>query len=166
MFTRVTLQSLGIPKSEPIAKSFPAVLRVLLVPTFILLAIYCFHFSFYRTYFPYGDDPALLHASGGNATKWVTEGYSKYFVVYPEWNVARTDFLRPQVNLIVRLNETFFGNHYFLYFASFYLAQSLICNDPQGTCTIQPYERTLSSGEKEGDPTGRWRLPAKCDRMG
>jgi hypothetical protein len=110
----------GIPKSEPI-------LRVLLVPTFILLAIYCFHFSFYRTYFPYGDDPALLHASAGNATKWVTEGYSKYFVVYPEWNVARTDFLRPQVNLIVRLNEILFGNHYFLYFASFYLAQFLIC---------------------------------------
>ena len=41
--------------------------------------------------------------------------------------MARTDFLRPQVNLIVRLNEIFFGNHYFLYFASFYLAQFLIC---------------------------------------
>ena len=127
MFTRRTPPSVGIPKSGPIAKSFPAVLRVLLVPTFILLAIYCFHFSFYRAYFPYADDPALLHASGGNATKWFTEGYSKYFVVYPEWNVPRTDFLRPGVNLIVRLNETFFGNHYFLYFASFYLAQFLIC---------------------------------------
>ena len=127
MFTRRTPPSVGIPKSGPIAKSFPALLRALLVPTFVLLAIYCFHFSFYRAYFPYADDPALLHASGGNATKWVTEGYSKYFVVYPEWNVARTDFLRPQVNLIVRLNETFFGNHYFLYFASFYLAQFLIC---------------------------------------
>jgi hypothetical protein len=127
MFTRSTPLSVGIPKSEPIAKSFPAILRVLLVPAFILLAIYCFHFSFYRTYFPYGDDPALLHASGGNATKWVTEGYSKYFVVYPEWNVPRTDFLRPGVNLIVRLNETFFGNQYFLYFASFYLAQFLVC---------------------------------------
>ena len=127
MYTGSTPPSVGIAKSEPIAKSFPAVLRVLLVPAFILLAIYFFHFSFYRTYFPYGDDPALLHASGGNATKWFTEGYSKYFVVYPEWNVARTDFLRPQVNFIVRLNETFFGNHYFLYFASFYLAQFLIC---------------------------------------
>jgi hypothetical protein len=127
MFTRSTHLSVGIPKSESIAKSFPAILRVLLVPAFILLAIYCFHFSFYRTYFPYGDDPALLHASGGNATKWVTEGYSRYFVVYPEWNVPRTDFLRPSVNLIVRLNETLFGNQYFLYFASFYLAQFLIC---------------------------------------
>jgi hypothetical protein len=127
MFTSSTPPSVGIPKSERIAKSFPAILLVLLVPTVILLAIYCFHFSFYRTYFPYGDDPALLHASGGNATKWLTEGYSKYFVVYPEWNVPRTDFLRPGVNLIVRLNETFFGNHYFLYFASFFLAQFLIC---------------------------------------
>ena len=127
MFTGSTPPSVGIRKSESIVKSFPAVLRVVLVPTFVLLAIYCFHFSFYRSYFPYGDDPALLHASGGNVTKWVTEGYSKYFVVYPEWNVARTDFLRPQVNLIVRLNKTFFGNHYFLYFASFYFAQFLIC---------------------------------------
>jgi hypothetical protein len=127
MFTGSAPPSVGIAKSELIAKSFPAVLRVLPVPAVILLAIYCFHFSFYRSYFPYGDDPALLHASGGNATKWFTEGYSKYFVVYPEWNVARTDFLRPQVNLIVRLNEIFFGNHYFLYFASFYLAQFLIC---------------------------------------
>jgi hypothetical protein len=117
----------GIPKPEAMAKSFPAVLRVLLVPAFILLAIYCFHFSFYRAYFPNADDPALLHGSGGSVTKWFTEGYSKYFVVYPEWNVPRTDFLRPGVNLIVRLNETFFGNHYFLYFASFYLAQFLVC---------------------------------------
>ena len=41
--------------------------------------------------------------------------------------MPRTDFLRPGVNLIVRLNETFFGNHYFLYFAIFYFAQFLIC---------------------------------------
>jgi hypothetical protein len=127
MFTGSTPPSVEVPTSEPVANSFTAILRVLLVPAVILLAIYCFHFSFYRTYFPYGDDPALLHASAGNATKWVTEGYSKYFVVYPEWNVPRTDFMRPGVNLILRLNETFFGNHYFLYFASFFLAQFLIC---------------------------------------
>ena len=127
MFTRSTPPIVGIPQSEPTPKSLAAVLQVLLVPAFILLAIYCFHFSFYRTYFPYADDPALLHASAGNATKWFTEGYSKYFAVYPEWNVPRTDFLRPGVNLIVRLNETFFGSQYFMYFASFYLAQFLIC---------------------------------------
>src|SRR3984957_1209327 len=127
MFTRRTPPSVGIPESDPIAKSFPAILRVLLVPTFVLLAIYCFHFSFYRAYFPYADDPALLHASGGNATKWFTEGYSKYFVVYPEWNVPRTDFLRPGVNLIVRLNHTLFGDHYALYFATFYFAEFVVC---------------------------------------
>lgn len=127
MLTVSTTPSAVVPKSEPIARSFSATIRVLLVPTVILLAVYCFHFSFYRTYFPFGDDPALLRASGGDATKWVTEGYSKYFVVYPEWNLPRTDFMRPVVNLILRLNEIFFGNHYFLYFASFFLAQFLIC---------------------------------------
>jgi hypothetical protein len=127
MFTGSTPPSVGIPKTEPIAKSFSATVRVLLVPSVVLVAIYCFHFSFYRSYFPYGDDPALLTASAGTATKWVIEGYSKYFVVYPEWNLPRTDFMRPGVNLILRLNEILFGNHYFLYFASFFLAQLLVC---------------------------------------
>jgi hypothetical protein len=102
-------------------------LRVLLVPALVLFGIYCFHFRFYQNYFPFGDDPALLNASEGNPAKWFTEGYSKYFVVYPEWNVPRTDFLRPVVNLIVRLNHVFFGDHYVFYFATFYFAQFLVC---------------------------------------
>jgi hypothetical protein len=116
-----------INKSKLIARSSLVTLRVLLVPALVLLAFYCFHFRFYQSYFPYGDDPALLHASEGNPAQWFTEGYSKYFVVYPEWNVPRTDFLRPVVNLIVRLNHIFFGNHYALYFATFYFAQFLVC---------------------------------------
>jgi hypothetical protein len=116
-----------INKSKLIAQSFLVTFRVLLVPALVLLAIYCLHFRFYQSYFPYGDDPALLHASEGNPAQWFTEGYSKYFVVYPEWNVPRTDFLRPVVNLIVRLNHFFFGDHYALYFATFYCAQFLVC---------------------------------------
>ena len=98
-----------------------------LVPALVLLAIYCFHLRFYQSYFPYGDDPALFNASEGNPAKWFSEGFSKYFVVYPEWNVPRTDFLRPGVNFIVRLNHTLFGEHYSLYFATFYCAQFMIC---------------------------------------
>ena len=41
--------------------------------------------------------------------------------------MPRTDFLRPVVNLIVRLNYLFFGEHYLFYFATFYLAQFLVC---------------------------------------
>jgi hypothetical protein len=122
-----TLESAGILKSKPIAQSSLVILRVSLLPALVLLAIYCFHFSFYQNYFPYGDDPALFNASEGSPAKWFTEGYSKYFVVYPEWNVPRTDFLRPVVNLIVRLNHTLFGDHYFFYFATFYFAQLLVC---------------------------------------
>ena len=117
----------GIRKGKPIAKSSLVILRVSLVPALVLLAIYCFHFRFYQSYFPYGDDPALFNASEGNPAKWFSEGFSKYFVVYPEWNVPRTDFLRPGVNLIVRLNHTLFGDHYALYFATFYFAEFLVC---------------------------------------
>jgi hypothetical protein len=117
----------GIRKGKPIAKSSLVILRVSLVPALVLLAIYCFHFRFYQSYFPYGDDPALFNASEGNPAKWFSEGFSKYFVVYPEWNVPRTDFLRPGVNLIVRLNHTLFGDRYALYFATFYFAEFLVC---------------------------------------
>lgn len=117
----------GIRSGKPIAKSSLVILRVSLVPALVLLAIYCFHFRFYQSYFPYGDDPALLNASEGNPAKWFSEGFSNYFVVYPEWNVPRTDFLRPVVNLIVRLNHTLFGDHYALYFATFYFAEFLVC---------------------------------------
>jgi hypothetical protein len=122
-----TLGSIGIGKPKPITPPSLVILRVLLVPALVLLAIYCFRFRFYQSYFPYGDDPALLNASDGNPAKWFTEGYSKYFVVYPEWNVPRTDFLRPVINLIVRLNHTLFADHYFLYFATYYFAQFLVC---------------------------------------
>ena len=122
-----TVETVGIRKSKPITPSSLVNVRVWLVPALVLLAIYCFHFRFYQSYFPYGDDPALFNASDGNPAKWFTEGFSKYFVVYPEWNVPRTDFLRPGVNLIVRLNHTLFGDHYFLYFATFYFAQFLVC---------------------------------------
>jgi hypothetical protein len=122
-----TLGSVALPKPKPITPPSLLILRVLLVPAFVLLATYCFRFSFYQSYFPYGDDPALLNASNGSPTTWFTEGYSKYFVVYPEWNMPRTDFLRPVINLIVRLNHILFADHYFLYFATFYFAQFLVC---------------------------------------
>src|SRR3984885_2088255 len=122
-----TVVSVRINKSKSIASSSLVILRVSLVPAFVLLALYCSQFRFYQSYFPYGDDPALFNASDGNPTKWFTEGFSKYFVVYPEWNVPRTDFLRPVVNLIVRLNHTLFADHYFLYFATYYFAQFLVC---------------------------------------
>ncbi len=124
---RATPEFAGINKSKLVARFSLVALRALLVPALVLIAIYFFHFRFYQSYFPYGDDPALLHASEGNPARWFTEGYSKYFVVYPEWNVPRTDFLRPVVNLIVRLNHIFFGDHYALYFATFYFAQFLVC---------------------------------------
>src|SRR3984885_10326633 len=117
----------GIRSGKPTAKSSLVILRGSLVPAPVLLAIYCFHFRFYQSYFPYGDDPALLNASEGNPAKWFSEGFSNYFVVYPEWNVPRTDFLRPVVNLIVRLNHTLFGDHYALHFATFYFAEFLVC---------------------------------------
>jgi hypothetical protein len=116
-----------IRNPKPLAQPSLVILRASLVPALVLLAIYCFHLRFYQSYFPYGDDPALFNASEGSPAKWFSEGFSKYFVVYPEWNRPRTDFLRPGVNFIVRLDHTLFREHYSLYFATFYCAQLMVC---------------------------------------
>lgn len=101
--------------------------RVFLAPALLLLAIYLFNLSFYLHYFPYGDDPALLQASAGSPVRWFTEGFSRFFLVYPGWSTPQTDFARPLVNLIVRCEQLLAGQHYSLYFAAYFLAQLVLC---------------------------------------
>lgn len=101
--------------------------KSLIAPTAILAAIYLYYFGIYKNYFPFGDDPAVLRGSAANPVTWFTLGFSRYFVVYPEWTTPFTDFLRPGVSLIVRIHQGLFGSHYWWYFASFYMAQALVC---------------------------------------
>jgi hypothetical protein len=93
----------------------------------VLASIYLLHLPIYRNYFPFGDDPAVFQASAGSPKLWFTQGFSRYFIVYPEWSTPFTDFMRPGVNLLTHINQILFGQHYSLYFASYYAAQLLVC---------------------------------------
>jgi len=93
----------------------------------VLTAIYLLYLPLYRNYFPFGDDPAVFQASAGNPKLWFTQGFSRYFIVYPEWSTPLTDFMRPVANLIIRVEQMLFGQHYALYFASYFAAQFLVC---------------------------------------
>jgi len=103
------------------------ILPALLSSALVLTAIYFIYIQIYRNYFPFGDDPAVFQASSGNPVSWFTQGFSRYFMVYPEWRTPFTDFMRPGVNLIIHLNQMFFGHNYAGYFISYYGAQLLVC---------------------------------------
>jgi hypothetical protein len=92
-----------------------------------LLAIYSWYAGTYAAYAPFGDDPAIIGGSLGNPTSWFTSGFSQYFVVYPEWAGGTTDFFRPGVNLLVRLEYLLFGQRFWLYFVLLFLAQLSVC---------------------------------------
>jgi hypothetical protein len=103
------------------------ILPALVSSALVLTAIYLFYIQIYRHYFPFGDDPAVFQASAGSPESWFTQGFSRYFMVYPEWRTPFTDFMRPGVNLIIHLNQIFFGHNYAGYFISYYGAQLLVC---------------------------------------
>jgi hypothetical protein len=105
----------------------PRTQRAILPAAIALMFIYLSYLKYYLAYRPFGDDPAVLVASGGNPKLWFTEGFSRLFVVYPEWTVPFTDFLRVGVNLILLTSHVFFGSHYVYYFAALYLAQLTLC---------------------------------------
>jgi hypothetical protein len=92
-----------------------------------IAAVYCWYLSSYSSYAPFGDDPSIIAGSLGSPLSWFTNGFSQYFVVYPEWSGGTTDFFRPGVNLIVRLEHLLFGNQFWLYFALLYAAQLAVC---------------------------------------
>ncbi|MEK6396952.1 MAG: hypothetical protein V4734_02605, partial [Terriglobus sp.] len=95
-----------------------------LTPYVALLALYAFCWPTIHHYLPFGDDPAVFQGSEGSPVTWFTQGFSRYFYVFPEWNVPFTDFLRPGVNLILRIEQSLFHAHYAAYFALLFLAQA------------------------------------------
>lgn len=56
--------------------------------------------SFWRHLYPRGDEFALIEASQRASTEWLTQGFDRYFIAYPEWTVPYTAYLRPVVNAV------------------------------------------------------------------
>ncbi len=109
-----------LPIGKPLLTSFLA-----------LLCLYLFMWPLYSSYLPFGDDPAILQGAQSSPLTWVTQGFSRYFYAFPEWDVPFTDFLRPGVNAILRFEIACFGSHYALYFLLFFAAQGALV-----TCVV------------------------------
>lgn len=82
------------------------------------------YLSRYRAYLLVGDEPAVIsEILNQSAVEWFSEGFTKYFIVYPEWFIAVTNFSRPMMNLIPYLEYQIFGNNFSLYYVPFFCLQ-------------------------------------------
>ena len=118
----------GRVSSDPMPLRRSGATKAMLVASFVipfgLFVIYWAKYIF-RSYFPYGDEFALIvnstrpfHAS---VLPWLREGYSHYLVAYPEWAVPSTNFLRPVANATYYLNSMVFGTHWSCYLLLTYI---------------------------------------------
>jgi hypothetical protein len=90
-----------------------------------------FWFLQVRAYYsPAGDEFSLFANSAKQFrpvfSEWFLQGFSRYFVPYPEWSIASTNFARPIVNAEYYLSSVLFGAHWGWYLLSNYLIQSLL----------------------------------------
>src|SRR6266478_1552190 len=99
-----------------------------LIPFFSMLALSALGFAMYwlryNDYILVGDEPAVISESLNQSfIQWFSEGFSRYFVVYPEWFTPITNFSRPIMNLIPYLNYLIFGRDFQSYYIIFYILQ-------------------------------------------
>jgi hypothetical protein len=69
-----------------------------------------FHYWIARLY-PTGDEFSLIAQSQFAPWHWFAEGYSKYFIVYPEYTVPYANFIRPVANLVFRIFSNFHSGY-------------------------------------------------------
>ncbi|MGH8230945.1 MAG: hypothetical protein ACRESY_03900 [Steroidobacteraceae bacterium] len=84
-----------------------------------------------RSYFPTGDELALEVVSTPigahlNPASWFTQGFHFYFVPYPEWGIANTNFWRPLANVLFWTYYQLFGTHWSDQLVVGYLAHALV----------------------------------------
>jgi hypothetical protein len=94
----------------------------------VLLGVYSyFWIRLYGGYLLIRDDPGNIGGTmAGGFRGWLTRGMSGYYHVYPEWpQPAFSNFYRPVWNLIIYVEETVFGQHYWAWFLAFCAVQYL-----------------------------------------
>ena len=78
----------------------------------------------YHEYILVGDEPAVFSETVRQSfAQWFSEGFSRYFVVYPEWFSPITNFSRPMMNIVPYLNYLCFGRDFELYYLAFFASQ-------------------------------------------
>lgn len=95
-------------------KSLPLYALIVFIFYFLIQAV-IFNYQI-KYYYPTDDDfPVLANSrveSGTAALKWITSGYSEYFIVFPEWTEPYSNFFRPVANLFFYANWRLFGEDY------------------------------------------------------
>jgi hypothetical protein len=81
-------------------------------------------------YSPYNDEFSLfVHSTRPFHpvfSEWFLQGFSQYFLPYPEWSTPSTNFLRPVANAEYYLSSLVFGTHWNWYLLSTYCIQSAL----------------------------------------
>ena len=85
------------------------VIEIAIVASVILLMHLVLFGHFLSNYYISDDELALVanstnHTGQIDVASWFSQGFSRYFITYPEWTSPYTNFLRPVVNV------TFFSN--------------------------------------------------------
>jgi len=103
-------------------------MAAMLAGLLVLVGIYVyFWIRLYNGYLLIRDDPGNIGGTmAGGLRGWLTRGMSGYYHVYPEWpQPAFSDFYRPVWNLIIYVEETVFGQHYWAWFLAYCTVQYL-----------------------------------------
>lgn len=105
--------------------------RALSVSSFLIpFSILAVYWSIYIRpfYFPSGDEFSLIVNStrffGPKVSSWFLQGFGHYFVVYPEWTIPYTNFIRPAANASYYLNSVLFGTRWSFYLLLNYAVQA------------------------------------------
>jgi hypothetical protein len=95
------------------------------IPSVVLSALFLAMYYFrYHNYILVSDDISIFGAAlDQNLSQWLTEGFSKYTAVYPEWFTPITNLARPAANGIFYVHYLLFSRHFGLYFVLFYILQ-------------------------------------------
>jgi hypothetical protein len=101
--------------------------------TFILAfgTLALFWFVQVRKYYSPSSDEFALFVNSAKPfhpifSEWFLQGFSRYFVPYPEWSIASTNFARPVANAEYYLSSLAFGTHWSCYLLSTYCIQSAL----------------------------------------
>jgi hypothetical protein len=103
-------------------------MAAMLAGLLILAGVYAYFWvRLYNGYVLVRDDPGNIGGTmAGGLHGWLTRGMAGYYDVYPEWpQPAFSNFYRPVWNLILYVEETIFGQHYWAWFLSFCAIQYL-----------------------------------------
>ena len=105
------------------------VIEIAIVASVILLMHLVLFGHFLSNYYISDDELALVanstnHTGQIDVASWFSQGFSRYFITYPEWTSPYTNFLRPVVNVTFFFQHLLFRDAWRYYLLFNYLVSS------------------------------------------